>query len=88
MEIKMPFEQWYELHKIINRRVADASNDLREWDYLKSENGLIPDLVRNSVGYQNAKKAYEHEFQKLRNFNARSPKVYMRKASELNRERP
>lgn len=90
----MNYEEWksessklYNLIDIAEEKLNDFIKSLWEKHSLKPhQNGLIHDVVKNDLGYQEAKKNFNLSFQNYRKFNEKSPKKFMQKRALENRE--
>ncbi|MBP6714043.1 MAG: hypothetical protein KA157_08905 [Aliarcobacter sp.] len=73
----MNYEEWksessklYDLIDIAEEKLNDVIKSLWEKHSLKPHpNGLIHDVIKNDLGYQEAKKNFNLSFQNYRKFN-------------------
>lgn len=81
------FSEWLSARNKIQDVVNASEVELRK---ITSDNngGLTPDSIKSSDEYKKAKSAYDKAFSALRDFNGKSSKEFMRRASKVHSGKP
>lgn len=90
----MNYKEWknelgklYNLIDVAEEKLNDVLNCLwKKYSLKPHPNGLVNDVVKNDMGYQQAKKNFNLSFQNYRKFKEKSPKNFMQKLELENKE--
>jgi tetratricopeptide (TPR) repeat protein len=78
------YEEWLKEKKQLQDEVDKTSEALNK--ITGKSGGLTPDSIKNTSEYKKAKKDYNEAFEKLRNFNGKSPAEYMKRKRKAGKD--